>query len=206
MTPDRDTSHQRRPLSDQATIWGSAAAVATAVIALLAWLLPTGGSGSNAGQDATGTPATSPTAGRSAGGTGPISTFTGASVSDTVVLTDIVPESGAINLGRSDSPGVLDLPCPTNQSNDRSRTVSYDLLGAYHGLTGLASVSGFSRAEAKAEVEVLVDDVRVDNKVFAPGEQAPLAATLDGAQRVAIRITCGQSDGTVTISAARLSR
>ena len=194
-------------MSDRATIWGSVAAVAAVVVALLAWLLPMGGQGNPAAQGSTATPVPSPTVGSSAGPAGPTPSASGPPASgSTVNLTDIAPSAGAINLTRSSSPGVLVLPCPTNQSNDRSRIVSYDLLRSYHGLTGSASVAGFSRAEAKAEVEVLVDDVRVDNKVFAPGEQVPLAATLDGADRVSLRITCGQSDGTVTITSAKLYR
>ncbi|HEX5496227.1 MAG TPA: hypothetical protein VFX70_16805 [Mycobacteriales bacterium] len=203
-----DQPARRRPLSNRAQIWGVIVAGASMLIALLAWLLPIGGSGGQAsdrnpdvlapvpGSRLTVRPVpvhSSATADTSVGG------------NSAVPLTDIDPSAGATNL-RPGPSGTLVIGCPTNQSDDLTRTVTYDLLGAYHTFTGSASVAGFTRPEAEAEVELLVDNTRVNNQVFAPGQHAPLTAALDGANTLAIRITCRQRTGTVSITDPVLTR
>jgi|GEM_PF-3123704 len=198
----------------------AAIGAASLVVALLAWLFPNGDGTPSA------TPSTSvsldgsrPTGGASAG------TPTGTDHPEQGAfhyLADLQPQAGGGNLtglprDLRDTPGldrVVMIECPSNQSNDKMREVTYQLLGRYDSFATTVRPHFTSRPDALMHVEAFVGErARDGSLVWTLGggqyeatadEPAPLTAVVEGAAEMTIRVRCELPDGVAILVDAAL--
>ena len=120
-------------------------------------------------------------------------------------LTDLPLLTGTAYLKRPpNTKGVLVLHCPTGQSDDRDRAISFDLAGAYRTLGAVADLSGPIRPERPTDVVVNGDDVARASGRLTSGRHQRLDGDLSGVRILTIRIRCGDPNGVVTIRDALL--
>lgn len=208
-------------VAERAGVVGAVAAVVSVVIALVA--LP------GMGEDDRAADGRRPDPARSTGTpTGPQPTPSGdrsgspAPVTGTR-LADLVPQSGRPNLvalprqvaGDPAFAGAVVIRCPSNQSDDRERDVTYSLRGRYLDFT--ATVRPYfptddkSRAGAFAVVGTPELDGSVTTRVGGGREGATvsgplrLTASVERAVTLTLRVTCDEPDGVVALVDARLT-
>jgi hypothetical protein len=122
-------------------------------------------------------------------------------------LTDLPPSAGGHRVSRPPgTSGVLEMACATGGNGDRYRTVQYDLLRAYQRFTAAVTRTGSTRSEARAQVEVIVDNVIKDSRIVRLDSGADVSAPVAGANQLELRLTCEEPAGTVTFTDARLTR
>jgi hypothetical protein len=138
-------------------------------------------------------------------------------------LADLSPQSGGGNLtvmpralkGKAGYDHPIVVQCPTNQSDDKVRTVTYLLRGRYLDLA--ATVRPFYTGEPDARTFVTVvaatrerDGMltrRTAGTQFAATMAAParLAAAVDGAEEVTIQVQCEWPQGMVVLADASVT-
>jgi hypothetical protein len=199
-------------------IWlGVITLVVTSAIALGAWFLPQDPEPretrrGNAAAAAPTSPESTPTTPAVASGNQKVT-----------YLADLSPQSGGANLAAM--PRVLKekagyerpivVQCPTNQSDDKVRTVTYLLRGRYLDFT--AAVRPYYTAERDAHTYVTaVSGVKERDGTLTlqtAGVQfgatmdapAPLTATVDGAEELTIKVQCESPQGVVVLTDASLT-
>jgi hypothetical protein len=106
------------------------------------------------------------------------------------------------------------MPCPTNQSDDRSRQVVYKLPAPYQRFATTAAATGGADPESRVQVSVFVHDRydrsdrerEVAKKTGRLAEQLPLTADIVGARALTIRIECLSPAMVVRFADPRVSR
>jgi hypothetical protein len=155
----------------------------------------------------------------------PPATNTNQSAADSFTfLSTISPQAGAANLAElprdlRDDPAygrAIVITCPSNNSSDKLREVTYSLRGNYLDFTAVVKPVFKSYPDARAHVFVLAVRKQPDDRLVrtAAGEQlnatgqstGPLAAEVEKADAMAIQVRCDHPDGVVIISDARLVR
>lgn len=190
--------------------------VVSSAIAVGAWQWPRDQEG--APPRWTGAPATSEPAPSPSATTAPVD-----AVSTSTYLADLSPRSGGDNLAALpralkgtagyDHPVVV--RCPTNQSDDKVRTVSYLLRGRY--LDFSATVRPYYTGEPDSRTHVTAvsgvkerDDTltrRTAGTQFTAtmAAPAPIVAAVDGAEELTIHVECESPEGFVVLVDAALS-
>ncbi len=221
-----------RPRRDHAALVGSAAAVLGLLVAVVAWLWP---QQPDTGPAPHGGPAMPGTTTPATGG-GPITTTAapGGTPSGGVAprapavahLDGLGPESGGSHVVPVPRPvratdGFTDHPvaitCPTNQTGDRERTVTWSLKGRYLDLR--ADVRPWYPPDADqgavTHVTALVGtrqrDGEISTSVGGRQQQAtptgpqPLTANVEGAEQLLLRVECSDPNGIIILTAATLT-
>ncbi|WP_285683417.1 hypothetical protein [Actinoplanes sp. NBRC 103695] len=191
------------------------AAVLSLIVAVAAWQWPRSPA----------TPPTPPATGGSATGTagGPgrtPATATAPATRDSRYLADLAPESGADLIAPLPRPISEDptwaahplvVRCPSNQTGDERHDVVYQLRGRY--VEAAAEVRTYHPPKGDAEAAVVVtmvtstrerDGTLTTADVTASG-QGPLAAAIDGAEKLTVRVRCEDPGDLVVLTEARIS-
>jgi hypothetical protein len=177
------------------------------IAALGSWL----GVGSGVSKESGATPGvTSPGAQPTAGG---------GQANNTVALTDLPIQAGASNLTQlpkalRDSPayaGSLAISCPTNQSTDKHREVTYLLRGRYSDFTVQIQSSFPNNPALRASLTALGGFKESDGTITrrelgtglaTAGQWSTLSADVERAEELTLRARCDEPGGVVIISAA----
>jgi hypothetical protein len=128
-------------------------------------------------------------------------------------LTTLKPAEGA-GLIKEVPPRDLEIPCGTNQSDDRSRQVVYQLPAAYQRFAATATATGPADPESLVQVSVFVHDRydrsdrerQVARETGRLTERLPLAADIAGARALTIHIQCQSPAMVVRFADPRVSR
>lgn len=138
-------------------------------------------------------------------------------------LDTLAPVTGRANLvelpralrGQPGYEHAITIACPTNQSTDRKRSVTYSLLRRYVDLS--ATVRPYYTAQPDAVTYVTaVSGVKQADDTFtrtvsgrqttaSTGVPQPLQATVDGADELTIEVECESPQGMVVLTDARLT-
>ncbi|MEV6490783.1 hypothetical protein AB0M20_19515 [Actinoplanes sp. NPDC051633] len=141
-------------------------------------------------------------------------------------LTEMDPESGAANvqqLPRSirAEPGYNSRPlvvaCPSNQTDDQRRDVTYQLHGRYADFAaqvhpyypegtdqGSVTIVTLTTEVRQTDGSLLKNDV-VTLGAATPAAPKPLTAQIDGAEKITLRVACDNPSGLVALTDARVS-
>jgi hypothetical protein len=182
----------RRP-TEIATIAGAVFAGLAVVVAILAWQWPV-----SPGQPGTaGTPTAGTATSRSTAATQPSGT--------TRFLTEMTPLSGQAYIETNPGTKTFVLHCGSGVS-DPSREVQYRLNGAYRKFEANVIVSEVEAPEDQTQFQVFTDGVRRSNIVI-DGKNSRSISTedLNGAEVLALRLTCQRSKTVVIVEQARVS-
>jgi hypothetical protein len=126
---------------------------------------------------------------------------------DRIFLTDLPPAAGGSSVTRPvGTSGVLEMPCATADGVDRYRAVRYSLLKSYRSLQTHVTSGGAARSETKAQVEFIVDNIVVANRVLLRDQSADMDVSLTGKQTLELRLTCEEPAGKVTFERSYLTR
>lgn len=171
---------------------GLSVAVVGAVIAYLAWVQPHSPADDNNGgsRPATAGPAVSVTT--------TAATATTAPPPRQVPLGGLTATTGGGNVrpDRSD----LVMACASGQSDDRQRTIEYDLLGNYAALSADLTVSKARDSDTPLQLAVFADDRGAGTYTLKKdGAARRLDVQLVGAARLRIQLTCQFPDGEVRL-------
>ena len=199
-------------LGQKAGVISAWLASVSAVVAVLAWLLPVPDS-APASAPATPMPAIPPPAGPSA-------------VAAIRYLDGIAPQAGAADVVplprelRGD-PAYASHPvvirCPSNETGDEASSVTYALNSRYWRVEATVRPYYPAEADQRSVTHVLADiGVReVDGEITTrqagaqqrarPDAPLPLTAVIEGAERLTLRVACEDSRGLVVITDARLT-
>jgi cytoskeletal protein RodZ len=109
----------------------------------------------------------------------------------------------------------LRLPCPTNQSDDRYREITYSLPARYAQFDTGMTVTGTADPEATAGIEVFIKH-RLDRSdrqervgepaALAQGASGTVSRPLGDAVQLTLRITCQTRTQAVVLTAPRITR
>ncbi|GAA1752939.1 hypothetical protein [Luedemannella helvata] len=206
----------RRPsLATIATVAGIVIPVLGLLVALGQWLLPREGGGDNPGTGnaaATGTPAVLPgSAATSNAAASAPATATATDAAPTGTALSTLPrEAGELTTlpralaGKPGLEGALVIACPSNQSNDKVRTVTLLLSGRYLDLT--ATLRAYFPKDPKLRASLTAVGVwrerdgtstyRTLGAVVAKGETTPtVTGALEGAEKLRLQVTCDLPTG-----------
>jgi len=194
--------------SERIAAISSAAAVGGVLLGVLTWLWPSGAStedprttaseSAQPGTAAPSRPATSPPG-------------TGAATAQRY-LAELAPLEGA-GAVRVVPPYGLDMPCGTNQSDDKLREVVYRLPGNYRQVVVEATPTGKADRESLTELSIYVHDRydRADRERQAALRTVPLGTTvrlqaeISGARTLTIRIRCQSPSVAVRFADPRIT-
>lgn len=208
------------------SLWvGTIAGVATVlalIISLLAWLYPQPPADeSPSGSDRAG--------GLTSAGPGsvdsrPPATPTAEPPAPTLTFLDTLPpQTGGANLGRlpralAGQPGYdhpVVIQCPSNQSGDKVRVVTYPLRGRYLDFSATVRPYFTAQPDAVSQVFVLAGIRQVDDRVVTvqKGSQlnasmatpAPVTAQVDGAAELTLQVRCESPEGMIILVNAGLT-
>jgi hypothetical protein len=141
-------------------------------------------------------------------------------------LTEMDPESGAANLQqlprairaepRYNSRPVV-VTCPSNQTDDQRRDVTYQLHGRYADFAaqvhpyypkgtdqGSVTIVTLTTEVRQTDGSLLKNDV-VTLGAATPEAPKPLTAPIDGAEKITLRVACDNPSGLVALTDARVS-
>ena len=142
---------------------------------------------------------------------------------EVVYLSGLAPQSGGANLtvlprtlrGQPGYQHAVVIACPTNQSDDKERSVTYLLRGRYLDLSGTAVPAFSGDREATARVTVLTG-LRERDDTMTWREQTARNSTMDkpagvtaevaGAEELTLRVQCSHPEGVVVLADIRLTR
>jgi hypothetical protein len=139
-------------------------------------------------------------------------------------LHELAPQSGGASLvalprqvrGLPGYERALAIGCPTNQSEDKERSVTFLLRGRYLQLT--ATVRPYFRTDPEAASHVqavagvrerddtLTREVRGAQYEALTTRPGTLTADIEGADELTIHVRCGHPDGVVILTDARITR
>lgn len=202
----------------RAELWALAGTVFTALgvlVAVLAWWFP------QATSEGTGTTPRRP--GATASGTAPAAAPDNGRGALAVYLDTQAPQAGREHLrqlpralaGRPGYDRPVVVACPTNQGGDFSREVNYPLRGRY--LTFEATVRASFTAHADAKATVTAVAVRRERDGTSTSRQVGwwqdsgaaagggLAASVEGADALIVRVECEEPDGLAVLTEARVT-
>lgn len=221
-TPDRPS--RRFPLRSRRLQLTTVLAVASILVALLAWRFPVVPRADDS-SDQSGQTSEQTTGG---GATGQPTTPGGASPAATEVryLNTVRPEEGVRYIaplpdGLAQSSGyahALTIGCPSNQTGDKVRELTYSLDQRYQTFAGTVEARfAPPAAEKDPEVELtsIADQRQRDGTLRTTGQEsrrattgapAPISLTVTGAEKLTVRISCEEADGVVILTEARLTR
>jgi hypothetical protein len=201
-----------------ATALGLLIAFLSLVVGFLQWQLPKQPSGGPA--TAAATPASQAAAGTA---TAPQATAAGSLFLD---QTGVKPEAGddkLVELPRdiSDKPDynahAIAIKCPTNETGDSDSIVTYSLLGRYVQFDATVHPYYPPEADQQSTTYVFASAVvrKRDSSLYTDREaeqrrataQAPLPLTIatDKAEKLTLRVQCGDPDGVVVLTGVRLT-
>jgi hypothetical protein len=103
-------------------------------------------------------------------------------------LGRMTPDAGGSNVRAAG--GDLTMPCASGQSDDRQRTVEYDLRARYTTLEADLRVSRAPDEDSRLQIKIFADDREVANHTLATGKADPLKVPVDGAGRMRIQLIC----------------
>lgn len=220
---------ERRRMSRPEKI-GVAVAVIGVIVALAAWLFPfqamNGGDGSpdQAGTPAGQSPSPAPNAADVVGATTQAPGGSAAPAPAAIHLTGLTPLAGRENIvelprdlrGRPGYEHAVVVSCPSNQSDDKVRTVTYQLRGRYLDFAGTVQPHFGTDREAPARVramagyrerdDTMTREVRGSQFNASMAATAPLEADVERAEELTLQVECGHPDGVVILTDARLLR
>jgi hypothetical protein len=117
--------------------------------------------------------------------------------------------------GQPDYPQPVAIACPSNQSGDQVREVTYLIRGRYVDFTGTVRPYFRTMPDARANVFIIAGFKERDGTLTRQerGRQltatmqapAPLAASVEGAEQLTLQIACEEPDGVVVIVDAALT-
>ncbi|MEH1102342.1 hypothetical protein [Micromonospora sp. CPCC 205561] len=218
--PGTDSPRRRRGLTPGEKT-GAAIGLASLLVALLAWQWP------RQGQDRQPTPPPTPTrvtTSTSAPGTTPATP--GPGPTGRTYLDALTPEAGSPYLlplpralaGRADLPHPVVLSCPTNDGEDRSRSVSYPLKRRYldFSTTFRAWYPPGEDPESVVRISAVVTVREPDDTLTRqprPGRTTTmsrpaesLSFSVEGADLLTLTVECDLGGGVAVLSDAGLSR
>jgi hypothetical protein len=135
-------------------------------------------------------------------------------------LADLFPHSGGANMtsmpraltGKDGYDHPIVVRCPTNQSDDKMRSVTYLLRGRYLDFSATVRPYYSAERDARTYVHAVTGVKERDGTVtqqtrgtqFAATMAAPatLAAAVDGAEELTIQVQCESPEGVVVFSGA----
>jgi len=138
-------------------------------------------------------------------------------------LADLGPQSGGANLaalpralkGKAGYDHPIVVQCPTNQSDDKVRTVTYLLRGRYLDLaatvrpyyTGQPDARTFVTAVSGVRERDGTLTRRTSGTQFAAtmASPAPLTAAVDGVEELTLQVQCESPEGVVVLADASLT-
>ncbi len=189
---------------------GVAIAIVALVIAYYAWVRPHAPAGEGGDQVTTTTGAAGPVSGQAAPGEGNVSGQAapgekpGEKNERATPLTELTPTAGGSSVqARS---GDLIMPCASGESDDRQRTVEYDILGRYAALRAGLSVSKARDDETSLQIKIFADGRQIANHVVTRKAPATVNAPIAGRQKLRIQWTCQFPDGEAELRAPALAR
>ncbi|MBW6436919.1 hypothetical protein KZ829_24560 [Actinoplanes hulinensis] len=227
-TPNAGSGRNRRwDAGVRAGVISAAAGVLALIVALFAWLMPRqpGGDdpdGEKAGRVATGKESDShrtlPTSATTVSPRAKATTFLAGGA--------FHPESGATDLTEvprtiRGKPGYtgheIAIRCPSNETGDQTSDVTYLLLGRYaqFDVTVRPYFPAGTDQQAATYVSAMIGTKRSDGgldttiaatqKTATPTASAELSAPVDHAEKLTLRIECGNPNGVVVLTDARLT-
>lgn len=192
------------------------------VVAVLAWLWPQQPGGTPA-VTASGPAAAPGTAARAAssatptGGDPAVSYLDNGSFPPETGRSDVVEVPRAIRGKDGYAQHPVAIKCPTNQTGDQTSEVTYPLRGRYVQFDAIVHPYYPARADQQSATYVTAligirqPDGSLDfteagtQKRARPTGPAALTATIDNAERLILRVECGNPAGTVVLTEARLT-
>ncbi|WP_433362395.1 hypothetical protein ACQPZX_30250 [Actinoplanes sp. CA-142083] len=179
---------------------GVVVAIVAAIFGYFAWIQPhSPASSTTAEAKLSAAPApvstTQPAAGT--GSTTPAAATPVTPVAGTVALASLAPAAGGANIHAGG--GGLVMPCASGQSDDRQRTVEYDLLRRYAGLETDLTVSKAPDADSKVQIKIFADGREAANRTLKKGPASRLKVPLDGTEKLRIQLTCEFPDSEITL-------
>jgi hypothetical protein len=140
-----------------------------------------------------------------------------------VALSDLPPQAGAANLValpkalREDPAfaGSLAISCPTNQTNDRHREVTYLLRGQHSDFTARIQSSFPDNPTLRATLTVIggykerdgtITRREISTGLATAGQWATLSADVERAEEMTLRVRCDEPAGVVILSRGQVSR
>jgi hypothetical protein len=199
-----------------ATVLGLVIAFLSLVVGFLQWQLPKNPSGGGAGAATPAPPA------QAAGTTGPLQTVAPVFFDQAGVKAE-AGDDKLVDLPRAvrDKPDynshAIAIKCPSNQTGDDSSDVTYPLLGRYVQLDATVHPYYPPNADQQSTTYVFafIDTRQRDNSLYetsageqrgaGPGNPLPLNAATDKAEKLTIRVQCGDPDGIVVLTGVRLT-
>ncbi|BAL91176.1 hypothetical protein AMIS_59560 [Actinoplanes missouriensis 431] len=215
--PDRGLGQARHaaPAPDDASVAASAStwmqvvfggistsvAIAALVIAYFAWIRPHSPDGP---PEPPATAVTTPAlADATTAATTPTTTTTTAAAGQ-VGLTTLDPEIGGDKIRVTG--GNLAMPCASGQSNDRQRSVQYDLAARYTAFTARIAVTKAPDGDSQLQMKIFADDRQATVHTLVDGESETAHVPLDGVSRMRIELTCQSRLSELTITEPRLDK
>lgn len=202
-------------------IWLAAISLAvTSAIALGAWLLPR----APAAKDAAHT-VSAPRPSNASDSASPASISAAPTVGTPAAtyLTALTPQSGGANLaalpralaGKAGYDHPIVVRCPTNQSDDKVRSVTYPLRGRYLDFTATVRPHYPAERDARTYVTAIAGmrerdgtlTQQIEGTQFAATTTSPasLTAAVDGAETLTLDVQCESPQGVVVLVDARVT-
>lgn len=184
---------------------GLAVAAFGVLVAILAWQLPRDPS-PPAGAGGVSAPGSTPPS--TPPGTPPSTTSTTPTTSTSAgqrYLTELTPASGGGFVQRIGGTHSLTMSCPTGESVDFKRSVTYDLPRAGYATLRLTALPTGER-DTRVEVRLLVDDAVRGDQVITAGDSKPFQTGVAGSGTVELEITCDPKAKSVTFADPTLLR
>ena len=206
-----------------ATVAGTVIGGLGLVVAILAWLLPKQNDHGDKPAAGTNAPATATSKAAPATGTGVTASAAGAQFLDAGGLT---LEAGngrttelprAIKSDASYTSHPIAIRCPSNQAANQVSDVTYSLLGRYAQFeatvhpyyppnTDQRSATYVTVLTAVREIDGTLTTKEVGSEKRAgPASPLALSAPVDHAEKLTIRVQCGDPDGIVVLTDARVT-
>lgn len=206
--------------------WTVTVALIGVVVALGAWWFPQSPDSADDAGRASRTTTVKPSPQGSPVGDGPPTGAADptATAADVTLLDTQSPESGAANLTElpralAGEPGYdhpIVVTCPSNQTGDLVREVTYLMRGRYLDFAAEVRPYFDNVKDARAEVAVIAVEKQRDDSLTRretgresttmTAAPAPLTAEVDGAEQLTLQIRCEDPHGVVALVAARLTR
>ncbi|GAA0795102.1 hypothetical protein [Spirilliplanes yamanashiensis] len=215
------TGPRRLDLSTRATVVGTVAGVLSLGVAVAAWQWPRSPgpepqASATAPEPTTGPQHVPPTGGPTGGGTpAPVEYLAGTAPESGAA--HLVPLPRAVRADAAYARRALVIGCPSNETGDQERSVTFALRGRYARFDAQVHPYYPPGADARSVTFVTVfagvrdRDATLTTaeagaqKRAAPGSPLPVAADVEGAETVTLRVQCDDPGGVVALTDARVT-
>ncbi|MEU4558634.1 NPCBM/NEW2 domain-containing protein [Actinoplanes sp. NPDC023936] len=179
-------------------------AIAALVIAYFAWIRPHSPDGPAEPPAAAPAPAATTAATTPHPTDATTATAAATTARQGVGLTALEPEIGGDKIRVTG--GELAMPCATGQSNDRQRSVQYDVAGRYTAFTANIAVAEAPDVDSQLQMKIFADDRQAAVHTLVKGKTETAHVPLDGVSKMRIELTCQSRLSELTITEPRLDK